>query len=254
MIAFDNVSKNVVTREIADLLCSAVTGSTYQKRKLYTNDEITTLNLHNPIIINGLGLQFPYSDLLDRSIIISLTRIDDKNRLTEQQVWDDFYKCLPYLQGSIFKIISKALAIYPKLKLNNVPRLADFSLWGYSIAEAITTGLGKTFLQQYFENIENTSSTLIDNNPLLSTLKSLMNELDYWEGSATDLLRTLKNIYVEQNDTNFLPNGFPKTANILSRRLKESNVELKQLNLDLTIGRDSNRFINITKIGGNSNE
>lgn len=254
LIAFDNVSKLAVTRDLADLLCSAVTGSTYQKRKLYTDDEISTLKLHNPIIINGLSLHFPYSDLLDRSIIISLKRIDDKNRLTDQQVWDDFYTTLPYLQGCIFEIISKAMGIYENIILKNTPRLADFSLWGYAVAEAIETGLGETFIHQYLENIETASMSAIESNPLLSTIQDFMYEINCWEGRPTELLTALKNSYYKKNDTNILPKGFPITANILSRRLKESEVELKKMKLKLTIGRDSNRFINITKIGGNTNE
>ena len=254
LIAFDNVSKFAVTRDLADLLCSAVTGSTYQKRRLYTNDEITTLKLHNPIIINGLSLQFPYSDLLDRSIIIPLKRIDDNNRLTDQQVWDDFYNILPYMQGCIFKLISKAMGLYENITLDNTPRLADFSLWGYAIAEALETGLGETFIHQYLENIETASMSAIESNPLLSTIQDLMNDTVCWEGTPTELLIALKNVYYQKNNTDFLPKGFPITANILSRRLRESEVELKKMKLDLTIGRDSNRYINITKTGGNKNE
>lgn len=94
----------------------------------------------------------------------------------------------------------------------------------------------------------------IESNPLLSTIQDLMNDTVCWEGTPTELLIALKNVYYQKNNTDFLPKGFPITANILSRRLRESEVELKRMKLELTIGRDSNRYINITKTGGNKNE
>lgn len=254
LVGFDNVSKEVFTREMADLICSAVTGSTYQKRKLYTNDEISSLHIHNAIIVNGLDLHLPYNDLTDRSITINFKRIDDKNRLTEKQIWDEFYELLPKLQGCIFCVISKAMNTYNNTHLKVLPRLADFAQWGYAIAETIETGLGNEFLQQYFENIRASSMIAIDNDCLLSTLHDLMAEVDYWEGTATDLLTTLRNIYYTKNAVNILPKGFPLAANTLSRRLNSLTVELKTMGLSLAIGRDSNRYINITKIGGNTNE
>lgn len=254
LIGFDNVSKEALTREMADLLCSAITGTNFQTRRLYTNNEICTLQIHSSIIINGLDLQFPYSDLMDRSIMINFKRIDAKNRLTEKQVWDEFYSILPELQGCIFHIICKSMKIYEHIVLDNLPRLADFAKWGYAISEAITSGLGETFLQQYFGNIRTSSMMAIENDCLLSTLQDLMSQYDCWEGSATDLLKVLKDIYFRKNNTKILPREFPLAANTLSRRLRGIDVEIKSMGLSVNIGKDTKRYISIKNEGAKTND
>lgn len=41
--------------------------------------------------------------------------------------------------------MSKAMKIYPDVKLDKMPRMADFAHWGYAIGEALGN-LGQVFL------------------------------------------------------------------------------------------------------------
>ena len=245
-VAFDNLS--YISRELADLLCLSTTGGEYQKRRLYTDSEVTSMHLHNAIAINGLNLSFPYSDLMDRAVILQLSRIQPQDRLSEEEVWDKFYRNLSDLQGCIFKLISKAMGIRASIKLTSTPRLADFAQWGYAVAESVEKGLGNEFLRQYNENSNSAIKSAAESNPLLNAISNLMANIDYWEGSSTDLLRALEREYYSSTIANQLPRGFPTTANVLSRRLNGLQTDIKVLGYCLNIGRDSKRYITITKI------
>ena len=76
---YDNVS--VIQEWISDLLCRAVTGSSFSKRALWTNDDDFYYNFKRIIGINGIDLAATKADLLDRSIIIQTERIDKKDRV-----------------------------------------------------------------------------------------------------------------------------------------------------------------------------
>lgn len=243
-VAFDNVAS--ISRDISDLFCIAVTGGSYQKRKLYTNDTIHSINLSNPISVTGLDLQLEYTDLLDRSIFLSLERISDNQRKTEHEVWQEFYRLLPNLQGCIFQLLRKALKMYDDISLNDSPRLADFAKWGYAIAEGYKAGYGDVFLKQYSDNIISTARYAINSNPLLNTIEYLMEALTFWEGSPTELLFVLKNAYMEMNSTETLPKGFPITANSLSRKLNSSKNDLNNMGIHLETGRNSTRYIKLS--------
>ena len=243
--AFDNLS--YISRDIADLLCLATTGGNYKKRKLYTDSDVSTMYLHNAISLNGLNLSFPYSDLMDRAIMFELPRISPGKRLSEEEVWNRFYSYLPDLQGCIFQLLSNAMRIYKNIKLSDTPRLADFSLWGYAVAEGIKPGLGNEFIRQYKDNTNRSLKVAAESNPLLNAISSLMTNIDYWEGSATELLRVLEKEYYSSTIANHLPRSFPTTANALSRKLNVLQNDLKVIGFTIDIGRNTKRYITITK-------
>jgi hypothetical protein len=80
---------------------------------------------------------------------------------------------LPAILGGIADTLSKAIAIYPTVKLHSYPRMADFCQWGYAVAEALD-GRGAEFLRDYGGNSAKLSESLIENNTFLSALVQLM--------------------------------------------------------------------------------
>ena len=106
---YDNVS--VIQDWISDLLCRAVTGSSFSKRALYTNDDDIYYNFKRIIGINGIDLAATKADLLDRSIIIQTERIDKKDRKKIKKIWEKFNQLKPYVLGYIFDILVKSITI-----------------------------------------------------------------------------------------------------------------------------------------------
>jgi hypothetical protein len=63
---YDNVSE--IRDWVSDLLCRAVTGNSFSKRALWTNDDDIYYNFKRIIGINGIDLAATKADLLDRSL------------------------------------------------------------------------------------------------------------------------------------------------------------------------------------------
>lgn len=242
---FDNVS--YISEEQSDTLCKAITGGGHVKRELYENDEDVIYNFMRSIGINGINLVTTRSDLLERSLLLELERIDPKDRKPEKEINENFQQDLPKILGGTFDVISKAIKIHPTIKLDSHPRMADWAIWGCAIAEAL--GYHKEeFLNAYESNVNRQAEMLLNENIVATTLFSFMSDRKEWKGTATELLGLLYSKtpldYFEKREK-----YWPKSAGSLSKRLNELSTYLKQMGILIdisTTGRE--RFIHIVNI------
>lgn len=249
-VFFDNVS--YVSEEISDILCKAITGSGFSKRQLYTDDEDIIHRLQRCIGLNGINLVTLRPDLLERSLLLELERIEDAKRRNEQEMYDEFNKDLPCILGGIFDVLVRTIKIRPEIKLASSPRMADFAIWGSAIAEA----LGHTkeeFLTAYQNNISRQSEMLVNENIVATALITFMEDQEGdWKDTPTELLKQLTNhAAFALIDTR--EKYWPKGAGSLSRRLNELGTYLKNMGLLVTISTSGkSRWIEVKKISKNT--
>ena len=219
MPCYDNIDS--ISADKSDLLCTASTGGGFSKRTLYTDADETVVNFQRCVTLNGISVVATRSDLLDRALIIELQRIDEDERKEESEVWAAFERDRPSMVGGAFRVLSKAMEIYPQVSLTKLFRMADFCRWGYAIAEAAgIAGGGDRFLEAYQANIERSNSEAIEAHPVASAVIALMEKRDSWSGSVADLLATLERIALTERINTRLKD-WPKAAHVLSKRLKE---------------------------------
>ena len=242
---FDNVSH--INEDQSDILCKAITGGGHIKRELYENDEDIIYNFMRCIGINGINLVTTRPDLLERSLLLEMERIDPENRKTEKELNDNFQKDLPKILGGAFDVVSQAMKIRPTIKLDMYPRMADWTIWGCAIAEA----LGSTkeeFLKAYENNINKQTEMLVNENIVATAIITFMESKDEHEATPTDLLRQLSN-HASFIDIDTREKYWPKASNALSRRLNELSTPLKQMGLLVKISTNgTERKINIKRI------
>ncbi len=242
---FDNVGK--LKADTANVLCQASTGGTLIKRKLYSDNSEIAINIKRLVALNGINLEISQSDLLDRTIIVYLARIDEKKRCPDQELYQRLDACLPGILDDIFSVISKALLLYETVRLGKYPRMADFAKYGYVIAEAIKQGLGDEFIVAYENNISLATESAVGENPLIECVKYLIDNEGSWYGSASDLLLKLKSylplVYVGVG----IPSSFPKMANSLSRKLSLYKAEFDSLGISVKKGRNKDRYLTIER-------
>ena len=136
----------------SDEVCKAVTGGGNSKRTLYTNDDDTIYNYKRSLIVSGINNWLTETDALDRSIIIEFGRIPDHLRKEEDEIEAAFERMKPQLFAYLLDILSGALQIKSQIKLSNLPRMADFTVWGEAIAR--TMGYkDMEFVRAFNENI-----------------------------------------------------------------------------------------------------
>ena len=99
----------------------------------------------------------------------------------------EYLKIKPKLLGYIFDILTKAIQIRDTIKTNDLPRMADFAMWG----EAIVRAMGYKdleFINAYNENIGKQNIEAIENNPLGHVIIRYIAEYQKCEGSTSDYL------------------------------------------------------------------
>jgi hypothetical protein len=238
---YDNVTTIPVW--ISDALCRAVTGDGFSKRELYTNDEDVVYSFRCCLALNGINIAAQKADLLDRSILFGLERIPPEKRKDERTFWAEFENDRPVILGGIFDALSKALVIQPTIKVANLPRMADFAIWGRAIAEA----LGYTqdaFVKAYDENMRQQNEEAIREHPVATVVRAFMNDKEEWMGTSSELLKQLEDIAPSER-VDLRQKQWPKAANVLSRRLNEAKTNLANVGISIDFGHARQRYITI---------
>lgn len=239
---YDNVG--TISRSVSDSLCRAVTGEGSSKRKLYSDDEDVVYNFRRCIALNGINNQVEAADLLDRSILIELKRVPNEERIREEELNAAFDVDLPYILAGIFDALAEARRHIDKVKLEKLPRMADFALWGFTIAEALGYG-GHFFLEAYDANIALQSDEAIEASPVALAIRCFMETRDEWEGSTAELLVELDPI---AQGFKISLRDWPSRANVLSRRMNEVKSNLLDIGIVAEYIREShNRGWHLSK-------
>jgi hypothetical protein len=231
---------------LSDEACRAVTGSGSSKRKLYSDDDDIVYEYRRCLGFNGINVVLTEPDALDRSITMEHDRIVNEKRKTEEEINSEFQDLRAKLLGYIFDILVRVLQIKHSVKLQQVPRMADFALWGEAIARAMGYN-DFEFINAYSDNIGKQNVEAIENNVLGQAIVKFLNGLPVinindgfcWEGSTSKFLEEL-NLSAAENNSNINSKGWPKAANSLTRKLKSILSNLREgLGFEISITRNT---------------
>ena len=226
---FDNLSK--IPDRMSDILSQACTGGGFSKRQLYTDDDDIIYKVKRCIGLNGINLLIKKPDLMDRSILIYQDRIDPSNRVEEAKIWEEFQMSIPEILGGIFDALSRAMSIFPTIKLHSLPRMADFARWGCAIAEALGY-TSQDFLESYMNNIEKQNDEIIQSNTLAQAVLSLMSSENEWTGTIKVAWKKLSDIA----DPNKADKTFPGSERSLRKHLDRIKANLLDHGITYEIG------------------
>ncbi len=238
---FDNVS--YISHDTSDLLCRAVTGSGFSKRQLYTDDEDIIYNIQPNIGINGINLASAAPDLLERSMLFELKRVELQSRRDERELWKKFEEERPQILGAIFDAVANTIATRKAITLTSLPRMADFVLVGCAIAEAIGYTRDE-FLEAYYRNINSQNEEVLAEHIEAMLVTALMDDRAEWSGSPAQLLEAVRAIGKNQS---LDEKQLPKSANALSRKLNVLKTNLEASGIKITKNKGTKRTITLQK-------
>src|SRR5262249_18748111 len=89
----DNMS--AISGEMSDALCRVVTGTEAPKRALYTDGDLVLRKVMRPLLMTGIEIGAPKSDLNGRMLKLRLER--PKVRRSEADLWSRFSEDLPVI-------------------------------------------------------------------------------------------------------------------------------------------------------------
>ena len=121
------------------------------------------------------------------------------------------------------------MAIYPTVKIDSLPRMADYCRWGYALAEALGYG-GQAFIDAYTRNISRTNENAINEDPVAAAVVAFMRDRSEWQGYVAKLLIELERV-AEDEKINVKARRWPKAAHVLTSRLKEVKSNLEEVGI-----------------------
>lgn len=244
VVALDNLSS--LPPWLSDTLCCLSTGGGFSTRELYTDGEEVLFDAQRPTILTGIAEVATRSDLLDRSVILCLPAIPEQRRQTENEFWGAFERALPKILGALLDAVAEALRNYPHVRLDGLPRMADFAQWITAAEPALGWKVGR-FLRDYSRARQATHELTLESSPVGSAVHNLAADKGEWSGTATRLLQVLTNGVPKDVSTN---RAWPRNARALSSTLRRVAPNLRAVGVDVrldekTPGRDSKRLIKI---------
>lgn len=213
--ALDNLSS--VPAWLADALCRLATGGGFATKTLYTDLSETVISAVRPSILNGIPNLSERADLADRAISLALAAIREDQRIPEGAFWQEFERDRPLILGALLDGVSAGLRNHGKVKLDKLPRMADFAIWVEQCASGLGWASGE-FLAAYSANRADISAGAFEADPMASVIRDLMKSRPGgWEGSATALLDLVNDAAPE---TTRKSRFWPGSASAMGSRLK----------------------------------
>lgn len=225
--AFDNLSN--VPNWLSDALCRISTGGGFATRTLYENEEETIFAVKRPILINGIGDLANRPDLLDRALLVHLETISEDKRKTESRFWSEFEKEKTSIFSGLLSAVSSALQKVENVKLERLPRMADFAEWS-AAAESGLKLPANSFLNAYTQNRDNVNETALEGSPLADTIKIFCDKSGEFEGTMKEFLAELNRIADDETKKN---KEYPKTERGLRSKLTRINPNLRAVGIDI---------------------
>lgn len=197
MLCFDNLSH--LPGWLSDAFCRLATGGGFSTRELYTDDGEIIFDAKRPLAVNGIEDFITRADLLERSLLIRHPPIPEEKRQPESAFWAAFEDAHPKLLGAVLDRVSAGLRELTRVKLDKLPRMADFAL--FAVACERGSGEEPRFLTAYGDNQAGAHEQALDASPLPAAVLALMEDRERWEGTPAEL-------HVEL--AKFAPNPEPK--------------------------------------------
>jgi DNA polymerase elongation subunit (family B) len=239
---YDNIK--TIPYWFSDEVCKAITGIGSSKRRLYTDDEDVIYSYKRLLIINGINNSLTEPDALDRSILKEFERIADDQRKEESKVEAEFEEMKLKLLGYIFDVLVKSLGTKPTVQLHNLPRMADFTVWGEAIARAMGYR-PMDFIEVYYRNIGRQNVEVIESNPLAQAIEKFVQSWykegaeACWQSPTSKVLERLNKL-AQAYGVDTSNKLWPKAANSLTKRLRPILSNLREgLGINVIISRNT---------------
>jgi hypothetical protein len=231
VVALDNLSG--IPPWLSDALSRLSTGGGFGTRELYSDDEEKLFDAMRPIIINGIEELATRGDLLDRSVVIYLSAIDEAKRKPEDEVWRAYYDKRPSILGALLDAVAMAMRKIDSTTLDGYPRMADFAKW----VAAASDKLGMTaedFLTAYRGNRAEAPELALEASLITPYIKELAE--NGITGTTTALLGQLNDKAPEDVHRR---KEWPTTGRALSNALRRLAPNLRAVGVDVTFDRSS---------------
>ena len=242
LLAYDNLSN--LNANQSDALCRISTGGGFSTRALYANDQETVFEFIRPQILTGIDSLASRGDLLERSLMVKLLTIPDDQRLTEAELETKLNQRQGKILGALLTALSQTLKTLPTVKVERLPRMADFAKFAIAAEAALNLPPGR-FLEVYAGNRQEAHETALEASPVAIALQRLMEYRQSWQGTSSELLKELSALVDEKT---IKSRNWAGSERSLGKALTRLTPDLRGIGIKLSRPRsNSKRLIVIEK-------
>jgi hypothetical protein len=231
---------------MSDTLCRLSTGGGFAVRQLYSDQDEVLFSATRPIILNSVEDVVSRSDLAERSLFLTLAPISEDRRRSEDKLWKAFEAERPQLLGVFLETVAEGLAQLPDLRLDKLPRMADFALWATACGDDFLWPAG-AFEEAYGGNRRDAVERGIEADPIAAAVRALMVAQSKWTGTASSLLSDLAQ---KTNERITRSKAWPDGPRALAGRLRRAAAFLRKVGIEIGFEREGlarrTRIITIT--------
>ncbi len=244
VVGFDNLSH--VPTWLSDAICRLSTGGGFSTRELYSDADEMIFEAMRPLMFNGIEDVATRPDLLDRSVLITLTPITEADRKPEDELWRDFHEARPRILGALLDAVAVGLANIGTVKLERLPRMADFAKWVTACEPGLRWKPG-TFMETYIGNRATANESAIEGSAIGAVTVRLMEDCDTFSGTAKELMEAVEGMLAKDKNGNpKLPAGWPKSARAFSGEVRRIAPNLRAAGINVIFGTHTRRGTPIT--------
>ena len=243
LLAYDNISD--IPRWLSDALCQLVFGGAVSGRAFFTNDDRSFIYAQRPVLLSGIGDFVRWADLKDRCVFLRLPPIPRTRCRGEDEFWRAFHADRPRILGAVLDAIVGGLRELPSVHLAELPRMADYAIWG----EAVGRGLGwepGTFLSTYTDNRKEATLTDLLDSPLGNALLQFASLIPSLSGTPAKLHAALTEIAGKKVATSA---DWPKTTANFSNELRRLAPQLRMHGMSVSFERRHEGRIHHLELG-----
>ena len=172
------------------ITASSSSGQERHVRVRRTDLEQVLIGGYRTVILTGVHNAVTEPDLAERCVTMNLSHIAPGQRRLEMRLWKEFDRERPAIFGALLDIVAHGLKQLPQVKVPDLPRLADFALWGSAIENAFaTTG---SFLAAFTTSQAVAPDATVEVSPVAAAIGGFMEDQNSWDGTTTQLWRALQ--------------------------------------------------------------
>ena len=229
LVCFDNLSR--LPEDLADAACRLATGGGFGGRQLYSDHDEAIFDATRPLIFNiipNLGTARP--DFLDRALIVEFLPLN-KMRRDERQFWREFSEVRPRILGALLDVAVTGIRNLPNVKVEELPRLADFTAWVTACEESLEVSQ-RALIEAYEKNRIDLQGLALEHWPLYEPLRELAGIS--FSGTTSGLLAELNR---RVSDDMCRSSSWPKSPSALSNALRRMASYLRPAGIELEFNR-----------------
>jgi hypothetical protein len=193
------------------------------------------------VILNGIEDFVRRPDLVDRCLYLTLDTIPEDRWRTEAEFWESFEQAHADILGAILAAVAGGLRLHDTVKLERLPRMADFARWGEAVWRALGEAPG-AFVDVYQTNRQAATEATLEDNLVAIALRALMTSTVEWTGTAAELLRELNTDRVPHPEDKL---RWPRSARALSGHLRRLAPALRAVGVNVMLGTGRRRELTI---------